>query len=114
MSANSKFYLNKLVYEYNNTYHRSTGKKPVDADYFALTKETEINPKSPKSKVCDRVRITKYKNILAKVAPKNWSNEIFVINSVLKTNTQTYKTKDLNKETIRGSFYKKELLLSKL
>ena len=100
MSANSKFYLNKLVYEYNNTYHRSIGKKPVDADYFALTKETEINPKSPKFKVCDRVRITKY--------------EIFVINSVLKTNTQTYKTKDLNRETIRGSFYKKELLLSKL
>ena len=51
MSANSKFYLNKLVYEYNNTYHRSIGKKPVDADYFALTKETEINPKSPKFKV---------------------------------------------------------------
>ena len=25
-------YLNKLVYEYNNTYHHSTGKKPIDAD----------------------------------------------------------------------------------
>ena len=70
MTANSKFYLNKLVYEHNNTYHRSIGKKPVDADYFALTKETEINPKSPKFKVFDSVRITKYKNILAKFTPK--------------------------------------------
>ena len=31
-------YLNKLADEYNNTYHRSIGKKPVDADYCALTK----------------------------------------------------------------------------
>ena len=70
MTANSKFYLNKLVYKYNNTYHRSIGKKPVDADYFVLTKETDINPKSPKFKVFDRVRITKYKNVLTKVTPK--------------------------------------------
>ena len=26
-------YLNKLLDEYKNTYHRSIGKKPVDADY---------------------------------------------------------------------------------
>ena len=26
-------YLNKLVGEYNKTYHRSIGKRPVDADY---------------------------------------------------------------------------------
>ena len=30
-------YLNKLVDQYNNTYHFYIGKKPVDADYFALT-----------------------------------------------------------------------------
>ena len=26
-------YLDKLVYEYKNTYHYSVGKKPSDADY---------------------------------------------------------------------------------
>ena len=43
LTANDdKFYLgyfNKLVDEYNSTYHRSIDKKPVDADYFALTEE---------------------------------------------------------------------------
>ena len=41
MTANySKFYvsyLNKLVGQYNNTYHHSINKKPIDADYSALT-----------------------------------------------------------------------------
>ena len=42
MTHNKKFYLgylNKLVDEYNNTYHLSIGKKPIDADFSALTKE---------------------------------------------------------------------------
>ena len=38
-------YLNKLVDEYNNSYYYSIGKKPVDADYSALTKEIAKNPK---------------------------------------------------------------------
>ena len=64
-------YLNKLVDEYNNTCHCSIGKKPVDADYSALTKEIETNPKSPKFKVGDRVRMTKsIKTFLANVTPK--------------------------------------------
>ena len=60
------------------------GKKPVDADYSALTEKTETNPKAPKLKNGDRVRITKYKNIFSKVYTKNLSNEIFAIDSVLK------------------------------
>ena len=44
----------------------------------------------------------------------NWSEEIFVIDSVLKINPWPYKIKDLNEEKIIGSFYEKELLLSKL
>ena len=35
------------------------------------------------------------------------SREIFIINSVLKTNPWTYKIKDLNKENIMGRFYEK-------
>ena len=38
-------YLKKLVDEYNNSYYYSIGKKPVDADYSALTKEIAMNPK---------------------------------------------------------------------
>ena len=60
----------------------------------------------------DRDRITKYKNNFSKGYTENWSREIFIIDSVLKTNPWTYKLKDLNVEKIIGSFYEKELLLS--
>ena len=46
----------------------------------------------------DRVRTAKYKNIFSKGYTKNWSREIFIINSVLKTNPWTYKIKELNGE----------------
>ena len=59
-------YLSKLVDQYNNPYHRSINKKPINADYSALTEKIETNPKAPKFKVNGRVRITKYKNIFSK------------------------------------------------
>ena len=46
-----------------------------------MTKKIEINPKVPKSKIGERVRITKYKNIFSNGYTKNWSREIFVIDS---------------------------------
>ena len=58
---NSKFYLpylNKLVDQYNNTYHDSINKKPIHADYSGLTENIKSNPKAPKFKVKYRVRIT--------------------------------------------------------
>ena len=58
--------LNKLVDQYNNTYHHSIKKNPVKTDYSALTENIESNPKAPKSKVNNRVRITKYKIFLVK------------------------------------------------
>ena len=60
----------------------------------------------------DRVRTIKYKNIFSKDYTENWSREIFIIDSVLKTNAWTYKLKDLNEEKIIGTFYEKELLQS--
>ena len=82
--------MNKLVDQYNNTYYHSINKKPVNADYSALTEKIETNPKASKFKVNNRVRITKYKNIFSKAYTENWSREIFVIDSVLKTNPWTY------------------------
>ena len=89
MKVNCLDYLSKLVDKYNNTYHHSIGKRSIDADYSALTEEIGTNPKSPTFKVGDRVRITKYKNILSKSYFENWSREIFAIDSVLKTNPWT-------------------------
>ena len=35
-------YLNKLVHQYNNTYHHSINKKPINAVYSALTENIEL------------------------------------------------------------------------
>ena len=35
-------YLNKLVHQYNNTYHHSVNKKPIHADYSGLTTKLMI------------------------------------------------------------------------
>ena len=102
----------KLLDQYDNTYHNSIDKKPINAGYSALTEKIEINPKVPTFKVNERVRITKYKNFVSKSFTETWSREIFIINSVLKTNPWTYKIKDINGAKITGSLYEKELLLS--
>ena len=79
--------MNKIVDQYNNTCHHSINEKPINADYSALTEKTETNLKAPKFKVKDLVRITKYKNIFSNGYTKNWLREIFINDSVLKTNT---------------------------
>ena len=72
-------YLNKLIDQYNDTYHSSTDKKPIYADYSALTEKIETNLKAPKFKVNDRARITKYKNIFSKGYTEKWSRELLLI-----------------------------------
>ena len=59
--------LNKLVDQYNNTYHRSIGSKnSIDGDCSALTEEIESGHKATKFKVGNRVKITRYNNISSK------------------------------------------------
>ena len=96
--------------QYNNTYHHSINKKSINADYSALNENIETIPKAPKFKVNDRARITKYKNMFSKGYTDIWSREIFIIDSVLKTNLWTYTLTDLiGKKKIVGTFYEKEL-----
>ena len=51
-------------------------KKPIHADYSALTKEIESSHKAPDFKVGDRNRITKYKNNFSKGYTGNWSKNL--------------------------------------
>ena len=46
-------YLNKLEDQYNNTYHNSINKKPINADYSDLTKKIETNIEARNFKVND-------------------------------------------------------------
>ena len=98
--------MNKLVDQYNNTYHHhSINKKPINADYSVLTENIETNAKAPKFKVNDRVRISKYKNMFSKGYNENWSRERFIVDFALKADLWTYKSKYLNEENMKRSFF---------
>ena len=100
-----------IVNKYNNnTVHKTIKMKPIDItnDSYAEYNENP-NKKDPKFKVGVYVRISKYKNIFAKVYTPNWSEEIFVISKIKNTVLWTYLINDLNGEEIIGSFYEKEL-----
>ena len=82
--------------------------KPVDViDNTYIDSKKEINDKDPKYKVCDHVRISKYKNNFAKEFMPNWSEEIFVVSKIKNTAPWTYVINDLNGEEIMGTFYEK-------
>ena len=64
----------------------------------------------PKFKVSDYVRINKTKPTFKKVYLPNWTQELFQISPVVKTQTQiTYKIEDLAGELVNGTFYSQEL-----
>ena len=60
--------------------------KPVDvksSTYIYFT--VEKNDKGPKFKAGNHGKVSKYKNIFAKVYTLNWSEEVFVIKKVKST-----------------------------
>ena len=78
-STSKNVYIDKLdgiVNKCNNTYHKTTNMKLVDAKpstYINFDKED--NKWGPKFKVADHERISKYKNIFAKEYVSNWSED---------------------------------------
>ena len=110
--------LSDLVKEYNNTRHSSINMTPVKASkkeneldvwrnlYPELLEIYDINPKFS---VGDKVRISKKKKTFEKGYTTRWTEEIFTIVEVKRTQPPTYKIADLNGEEIKGSFYEPEL-----
>ena len=68
-----------LVDQYNNTYRHSINRKPINTDYSVFIEKIETNPKAPKFKVNDRVRITKYKNILLSIKTLKIGHEKYLL-----------------------------------
>ena len=110
ISKNVYFDVDDIVDECNNTYHKTIKMKPRDvkSDSFAEHIE-ESNEKDPKLKVGDHVRISKFKNVIAKGYTRNWSKQIFIVNKIKNTVPWTYVISNLNGEVIMESFYEKEL-----
>lgn len=82
-------------------------------DYSAIMPWLKKLRQVPKFKVGDKSGLLGIRFFLAK-ATQYWSKEIFVIDSVLKTNHWTYKIKNLSGEKITARFYEKELFFRKL
>ena len=113
--------LPKLIKIYNNRYHSTIKMKPTEVNksnekyikenIYAYNKTSKI----PKFKINDLVRISlKRRDIFDKPSGNiKWSEELFKIHSINKSNVITYKIKDLNDEIIEGIFYEKELQKSK-
>ena len=114
--------LPKLIKFYNNRYHNTIKMKPVDVNksnekYIKNTiYKYDITNKIPKFKINDIVRISlKRREFFDKPSGNiKWSEELFKIHSIDKSNVISYKIKDMNNEIVQGIFYEKELQLSKM
>ena len=113
--------LPKLIKIYNNRYHSTIKMKPIEVnksnEKFIKENVYTYNKisKKPKFKINDLVRISLKKRDLFDKPSANikWSEELFKIHSIKKSNVITYKIKDLNDEIIEGIFYEKELQKTK-
>ena len=113
--------LPKLIKIYNNRYHSTIKMKPIEVNksnekhikenIYTYDKTTKI----PKFKINELVRISLKKRDIFDKASSNikWSEELFKIHSINRSNVITYKIKDLNGEIIQGVFYQQELQKSK-
>lgn len=108
----------KLLHEYNNRLHSTIGMTPVKASLKEnemtvlqnIINKTKVASRTKaKFKVGDKVRMSRTKALFEKGYLPNWSEEIYIIEKVQKTNPVTYKIKDLLGEVIEGSFYSEEL-----
>ena len=122
-SNNTVWYniLPELIKTYNNRYHRTIKMKPINVNktnekYIKNTVcNYDITNKKPKYKINDLVRISLKRRQLFDKPTGNikWSEELFKIYKINKSNVITYQLKDMNDEIIKGIFYEKELQLSK-
>lgn len=112
--------LQDLIYSYNHSYHRSIKMAPYEVNFdnimtvwrnlYEKQHDNTFFSEPPKLSVGDYVRITKYKHIFQKGYETNWSDEIFIITSIIKRRTRVvYTLKDLKNEPITGTFYENEL-----
>lgn len=112
--------LNDLIYSYNHSRHSSIKMCPSEVNSNnIMTVWRNLYDKKPKMismkqiiNVGDYVRISKTKHTFEKGYETNWSDEIFIISSIVKRVPFTlYRLTDLNHESIAGTFYEKELQL---
>jgi len=72
------------------------------AAYFNLYGDLESPARVIDLKIGDTVRISKYKRkTFEKVYTPNWTEKVFIIDEIQRTNPIAYKIRDLNGELIK-------------
>ena len=109
--------LSKLIKIYNNRFHSTIKMKSVEVNksnekyvkenIYTYDKTTKIL----RFKIGDLVRISLKRRPIFDKSSSNikWTEELFKIHSINKSNVITYKIKNLNGEIIEGIFYEREL-----
>jgi len=109
--------IDNLVERYNNTRHFSIKMAPVEASkkenevrvYRNLYPDLTRRPMRAKFKIGDKGRILKKKGLFEIGFTPNWTEEVFTVSKIQRTNPVTYKITDLNDEEIQVAFYDQEL-----
>ena len=109
--------VDQIVNGINNSVNRTIGMKPNSVTYKnaqklwkRLYKDANTVEKKPKYKIGDIVRITKAKGTFDKGYYPNFTDELFKIAVVNKTNPPSYRIIDLENSQIEGIFYEQELV----
>ena len=121
---NNKVWYNilpKLIKICNNRYHSTIKMKPIQVNKSneKYIKENIYNynkiSKNPKFKIGDLIRVSLKRRPIFDKASSNikWSEELFKIYLINRSNVITYKIKDLSGEIIDGIFYERKLQKTK-
>jgi len=109
--------LEDFVAKYNNTRHSSIKMTPVEASkktnaitvYRNLYPDVTRRLMRAKYNIGDKVRIQKKKGLFEKGFTPNWTEEVFTVSKVQRTDPIIYKVTDYNDEEVQGTFYEQEL-----
>ena len=106
--------LPSIVASYNNTYHSSIKMTPSEVDssnqeHVWQTLYGDIQVRKPKLNVRDTVRLATTRATFQKGYLPKWTEEIFVVAQAISGDPPYYHIKDLNNETLEGTFYDSEL-----
>jgi len=120
MANNTNKYIDVLddfVDKYN-TRHTSMNMTPVEASKIINTitvyrnlypADLKRRPIRAKFKIGDKIRILKKKKLFENGFTPNWTEEVFTVSNIQRTDPITYKKTDYNGEDIQGTFYEQEL-----
>jgi hypothetical protein len=104
--------LDNLLFQYNNRKHSTIKMTPTEASQIVIRNPVKIEGNT-KFSVGDQVRVSRIKGIFEKGYLPNWSEALYTVNEIKRTDPITYILKDAKGEIIKGGFYTEELQKSR-